>query len=125
MLILLQWGKKLVEKLQEADNLAVNTNIIKFMAYDGRNVEFDFLATLDDFLIIIEMKSLLRPYDDDELYRRYKRVMEGVDQVNRRVKIVQKDWKKIKELASIKLPSRMTKSTLSRLFARIYMILQA
>lgn len=97
--------KKLVEKLQEADNLAVNTNIIKFMAYDGRNVEFDFLATLDDFLIIIEMKSLLRPYDDDELYRRYKRVMEGVDQVNRRVKIVQKDWKKIKELASIKLPN--------------------
>ena len=64
-----------------------------------------FLATLDDFLIIIEMKSLLRPYDDDELYRRYKRVMEGVDQVNRRVKIVQKDWKKIKELASIKLPN--------------------
>lgn len=31
--------------------------------------------------------------------------MEGVDQVNRRVKIVQKDWKKIKELASIKLPN--------------------
>lgn len=96
--------KKLVGKLQKVDSLAVNTNKIEFMAYDGRNVEFDFMATLDDFLIIIEIKSLLQPYDDDELYRRRKPVLEGVEQVNRRVKVVQKDWEKIKELASIKLP---------------------
>lgn len=95
---------KLVGKLQKVDSLAVNTNKIEFMAYDGRNVEFDFLATIDDFLIIIEMKSLLQPYDDDELYRRRKYVLEGVDQVNRREKIIQKDWKKIKEHASIVLP---------------------
>jgi len=94
----------LIAKLQSVESLRINTNKIEFMAYDGRNVEFDFIALIDDYLIILEMKSLLQPYDDVELYRRRKPILEGVDQVNRRVKIVKKDWKKIKELANIKLP---------------------
>lgn len=96
--------KRLINKLQGVENLAINTNNIEFMAYDGRNVEFDFIAVLDDYLIVLEMKSLLQPYDDDELYRRRKYILEGVDQVNRRVRIVKNDWEEIKGLASIKLP---------------------
>lgn len=95
--------KKLIEALRKENCLSVNENKVEFMAYDGRNVEFDFLATLDDFLVLIEMKSLLQPYDDDELYKRRKYIKEGVDQVNRRVEIVKRDWEKIKKLASIKL----------------------
>lgn len=98
--------KKLVEVLRKVNCLSVNTNKIEFMGYDGKNVEFDFLAILDDFLVLIEMKSLLQPYDDDELYKRRKHIMEGVAQVNRRVKIVIRDWEKIKQLASIKLPDK-------------------
>ncbi len=55
--------KKLVEVLQKVNCLSVNKNKIEFMAHDGRHVEFDFLGTLDDFLVLIEMKSLLQPYD--------------------------------------------------------------
>lgn len=95
---------KLIEELKNVDNLIVNSSTIDFMAYDGKNVEFDFIALLDDYLILIEMKSVLQPYDDDELSRRQKTISEGVDQVNRRVKIIQKDWDKIKEKANIKLP---------------------
>ena len=97
--------RKLVEKLQKVKNLKVNTKKIDFRAYDGKNAEFDFMAVLDDYLILVEMKSLLQPYDGDELYRRYKTILEGVDQVNRRVNVIKNDWKKIQELASIELPN--------------------
>ena len=96
--------KSLIAQLQDVENLEINTNKIEFMAYDGRNVEFDFIALFDGYFIIIEMKSLLQPYDDDELYKRRMSILEGVDQVNRRVKIVKKDWEQIKNRASIKLP---------------------
>lgn len=97
--------KKLIDELKTARNLSVNTNKIEFTAYDGKNVEFDFVATIDDCLILMEMKSILKPYDDDELYRRRKTLSEGVDQIHRRVRIVQKDWDKIRASASISLPA--------------------
>lgn len=97
--------KKLTRELKNAKKLSVNTNKIKFDAYDGKEVEFDFIATIDDCLILMEMKSLLKPYDDDELYRRRKTISEGVNQIHRRVRVVQKNWDKIKELASIDLPN--------------------
>lgn len=96
--------KKLIRDLKNESVIKVNTNKIEFLAYDGRIVEFDFLAVLEDYLLLIEMKSLLRPYDDDELYRRWKTVSEGVDQVLRRVDIVKQDWKHIRAGASILLP---------------------
>ena len=97
---------KLVEELKCVDNLSVNTTTIDFLAYDGKNVEFDFIAVLDDYLILIELKSVLQPYDDDELARRKKTISFGVEQVNRRVKVVQKDWDKIRAYASIELPDK-------------------
>lgn len=114
--VLLEWnnvnlapvGKELennlIKELENVGYLNVNTNKLEFMAYDHRNVEFDFFATIEDYLILIEMKSLLQPYDDDELYRRRKTISDGVEQLLRRVKIVQNDWDKIREKASIVLP---------------------
>lgn len=98
--------KKLIRDLSNEGVIAVNTNKIEFMAFDGRNVEFDFLAVMDDYLLLIEMKSLLRPYDDDEIYRRKKTLSEGVNQVLRRVRIVQHDWEQIRDQASVLLPDK-------------------
>ena len=98
--------KKMISSLAGAQNLHVNTNAIEFAAFDGKNVEFDFLATIDDYLIIMELKSFLRPYDNEEVHRRYKHIDDGIKQVKRRVDIVQKDWNKIKELADIDLPDK-------------------
>lgn len=114
--ILLEWnnvnlapmGKelecKIINKLKNVPELAVNCNPIEFIAYDGKKVEFDFIALLDEFIIVMEMKSVLQPYDDDELYRRHKQISEGVEQVIRRTKIIQKDWVKFKENCSLSLP---------------------
>lgn len=98
--------KKLVRDLRNENEIEINTNKIEFLAYDGKNVEFDFLAVIDDYLLLIEMKSLLRPYDDDELYRRKKTISEGVDQVLRRVKIIQHDWDIIRTQSNIELPNK-------------------
>ncbi|MGB4091432.1 MAG: hypothetical protein WBK46_05760 [Ruminococcus flavefaciens] len=98
--------RKLITELKGVVNLSVNTTSIEFLAYDRKNIEFDFLAVLDDYLILIELKSLLQPYDDDELARRKKTISYGVEQVKRRVKVVQKDWDKIKANADIELPDK-------------------
>lgn len=96
--------KRLREELKKVDGIFVNTNKVEFPAYDGKNVEFDFIAVIGEYLLLIEMKSLLRPYDDDELYKRRKTLFEGIVQIKRRVKIVQKDWDKLKRLVNINLP---------------------
>ena len=114
--VLLDWSKvnlapmgkelehKLVNELKYVTGLYVNSNKIEFMAFDGKNVEFDFIAVFDDYLLLIEIKSLLRPYDYDELFRRRKTMLEGVEQINRRMKVLKKDWNKIKEMVNITLP---------------------
>lgn len=95
---------KMIDELKNVPELSVNSGTIDFLAYDGKNVEFDFIALLDDYIVIMEMKSVLQPYDDDELYRRHMPISEGVEQVLRRAKIIQKDWDKFKEKCDITLP---------------------
>lgn len=99
-----QFEASLIEKLKGNPYVHVNENKIEFEAYDGKNIEFDFIGTMEDYLILIECKSILTPYSDKELYERGERIREGVEQVLRRVDVVQKDWDKIKERASIPLP---------------------
>lgn len=96
--------RRVIKALSTVDAIAVNTAHIDFMAYDSRNVEFDCIATFDNYLVLIEMKALFVPYSDFELFKRRKTLKEGIKQVNRRAKIVQYDWEKIKKAANIKLP---------------------
>lgn len=98
--------RKMIEELKKVSTLSVNSETIEFLAYDDKNVEFDFIALLDDYIIVMEMKSVLQPYDDDELYRRHKPISEGIEQVVRRAKIIQKDWDKIKKMSNINLPDK-------------------
>jgi len=99
-----EYEKYLIEQLKNNEFVKVNTNKVEFLAYDGKNVEFDFLGVLNDFLLLIECKSVLTPYDDKELCDRRGTIHEGVGQVLRRVKIVQNDWNKIREMVNIELP---------------------
>ncbi len=98
--------RRMIDMLTNVEGLVVNKNHIEFDAYDGRAVEFDFIATLDDWLVLIEMKSLIQPYDNDELYKRRTTLSEGVKQVKRRVRVLQRDWTKIKNMVSVSLPDK-------------------
>lgn len=97
---------KIIDKLKNVPELSVNTKTIEFMAYDNRNVEFDFVARLEDYIIIMELKSILQPYDNDELYRRHKPISDGIEQVIRRTRIIREDWDKFKDMCDIDLPDK-------------------
>lgn len=99
-----KYEEQIRTELNEYDVVNVNTNKIVFKAFDGKDVEFDLLATFEDHLLIVELKSLTTPYGDEELKSKEQVILEGVDQVNRRVEIVQHDWDTIRSLASIELP---------------------
>ena len=96
--------KRVIKALSAIEAISVNTVHVEFLAFDSRNVEFDCIAIFDDYLMLIEMKSLYTPYSDFDLFKRRKHVKEGVEQVNRRAQIVKYDWDKIKKAVDIELP---------------------
>lgn len=98
-----QFENKLIDRLKDIAGINVNTNPIQFQAYDGRDVEFDFLGTLEDCLLLFEFKSVLIPYDESEVYKREKMIKEGIEQVKRRRDIIKNDWDKIRSQANIEL----------------------
>lgn len=95
---------ELLSKRQPIPGLNVNSNKITFKAYDGRDIEFDFIATLNDYLILIEQKSMMTPYGAEDLCVRRKNVQEAVEQLNRRELSVRNDWQTIKQLVDIEMP---------------------
>lgn len=99
-----KFENKLIDRLKDIAGINVNTNLIQFEAFDGKDVEFDFLGTLEDCLLLFEFKSVLIPYDEYEVYKRRSMIKEGIEQVKRRCDIIKNDWDKIRELASIDLP---------------------
>lgn len=85
-------------------NFKVNTNQIKYGAFDGKEIEFDVIAVLGDYLILTELKAVMTSYDLNDLEKRKENIKEAINQLQRRAKSVKYDWEKIKERASIELP---------------------
>lgn len=96
--------KFLISELAKGEEIKVNTNHVVFNAYDGKQVEFDCVATLEDYLLLIEAKSVLTPYDFDEYSKRKEFLQYGIEQVNRRSLVVQRDWEEFKRQVNIPLP---------------------
>lgn len=93
----------MIDRLEGIKGISVNTNHIQFGAYDGRDVEFDFLGTLEDYLLLFEFKSVLIPYDESEVYKREQVIKEGIEQIKRRCDIIQHDWDTIRSMVNIDL----------------------
>lgn len=100
-----QWGL-LDDQYKEIPNFEVNTNRVAFVAFDGKDIEFDVIAVLGDYLILTELKAIMASYDVSELNKRKQNIKEAVDQLNRRAESVKYDWGKIKEQVSIDLPDQ-------------------
>ncbi len=101
-----QFEQNLRQKLASIDEIKVNTNKFTFIAFDKKDVEFDFIGTFDDYLLLFEFKSVLIPYDESEVLKREEVIKEGVDQIKRRCKVIQHDWNKIRENVNIPLPEK-------------------
>lgn len=102
----IEFQNKMINKLKDSNYIEVNTNKIEFKAYDGIDIEFDFIGTMDDYLLLIEFKSMTNPYEDKELYNSEQILKDAVTQVLRRYEVLEHDWNKIKEMTSIKLPDK-------------------
>lgn len=89
--------------LEQSKYLKVNKNNIKFQAYDGKEVEFDSLLVFNNKLIVMEMKCRNAPYSPKERNDKSEILIEAVNQVKRRVKVIQYDWSEIKKRSSIEL----------------------
>lgn len=94
----------LLKKRKTIPGFQLNTNKIEYMAFDGRQIEFDVVAKLKDFLLLIELKSIMKSYDLDELSAHGKNVDKAVEQLERRAESVQKDWDKFKQAVSFDVP---------------------
>jgi hypothetical protein len=95
---------KIRQVLDIFSNVEVNTSKVEFKAFDGRDVEFDFIGLFDDYLLLWEFKATTSSYTDIELFDSFKSIKYGIKQIERRSKVIKEDWDKIRELANIELP---------------------
>ncbi|MFJ5790603.1 SEC-C metal-binding domain-containing protein [Lysinibacillus sp. NPDC093197] len=103
------YENELREVLTNANFINVNTANIKFEASDGKDVEYDFLGYFNEYLIIMEFKNCFTPYSNKEYDSALDTMKFGIEQVNRRQKILHSDWHIIKKLANIELPTEPPK----------------
>jgi hypothetical protein len=101
-----QFEQKLRNILSFVPIINVNTNKVEFVAYDGKDVEFDFIGTFDDYLLLFEFKAVVTPYSDKRLHSNEEMIQGGIEQILRRSKIIQKDWDKIRRMCNIRLPEK-------------------
>lgn len=87
-------------------NFKVNTNEIKFIAFDDKDIEFDVVAVLGDYIILTELKAVMTSYDLSDLEKRKQSVKKAIEQLQRRKESIKHDWDKIKKLSSIVLPNQ-------------------
>ncbi len=93
-------------KRKAIPNFFVNTNRVCFTAFDGKDIEFDVIAMLGDYLILTELKAIMTSYDFDALESRKRNIKEATNQLIRRAESIQCDWEKIKSMVSIELPEK-------------------
>ncbi|MEQ6050781.1 SEC-C domain-containing protein [Lysinibacillus capsici] len=96
--------KEIIEVLSLAPHFSVNTSKVKFEAYDGRDVEYDLIATFDNKVVLIELKCLNRPFSSKEIKQREDEILYGVTQINRRADILINQWDKVQQYMNIPLP---------------------
>ena len=91
---------------KEIPNFSVNINKVKYDAFDGKEIEFDVISVLGEYLILTELKAVMTSYDLNDLEERKKNVKEAIKQLQRRAKSIKYDWEKFKEQVSIELPDQ-------------------
>lgn len=83
-----------------------NTKQVKFIASDGKEVEYDVLSWFKDYMLIIEAKCLRNPYSPYDRFNCWKGIENGVQQLKRRRDILLSDWNSIREHSDIWLPEK-------------------
>ena len=101
-----EFEKNFRMQIAKSQFLSICEKPIEFQASDGKPVEFDFVAVFDDCLLLAELKCLMVPYSDAELYDCRKAILTGVEQAKRRKHVILEDWEIFKQAAGIDMPDK-------------------
>ena len=91
---------------KDIPNFNLNVNKVKYDAFDGKEIEYDVISVLGNYLILTELKAVMTSYDFNELEKRRERIKDAIKQLKRRKESVKHDWEKFKNLVSIELPEQ-------------------
>lgn len=86
--------------------IQTETKSIKFIASDGKEIEYDLLAIFEGHIILAELKCLKSPSEIKERYNSWLEIQKGIEQVKRQKEILFSDWNVIRNLSSLALPEQ-------------------
>ena len=97
------YEKEIRKELGAYTGLEVYPEPIQFRSSLG-DTDIDVLAKLDDYLILIEIKHLVTPYDSKRYYEDQKTIKKAAEQLEKRIEVVQKDWDMLRSVTGDFLP---------------------
>ncbi len=83
--------------------LMVNPGSVKYKAFDDKDIEFDMVMVLDNYLILTELKAIMTSYDLTDLIERKSNITDAIEQLKRRKESVIEDWSTFRSCVSIDL----------------------
>ena len=86
--------------------ISCSTKQVKFIASDGKEVEYDVLCWFKDYMLIVEAKCLKNPYSPYDRFNCWKEIENGVRQLKRRRDVLISDWNSIRAHSDIWLPEK-------------------
>lgn len=95
-----EFEQNLRKELRKYSNIKMNSEEreIKYSnAFDGRDIEFDFLGKFENDIFLMEFKNLSPSGEPKDIFDNERIIKEAVKQVNRREEALKKDSKKIQE----------------------------
>ena len=92
--------------LKKIPNFELNKNKVEYVAFDGKDIQFDVIAKLGDYIILTELKSVMSSYDLADLETRKKNIKDAIKQLKRRAESLKYDWGTLRSMVSIDLPEQ-------------------
>ena len=98
-----EYESYLRKKLSQSSLWNVYTDKIEFKSSFG-NTDFDVIALFDDYVVIIEIKHLVTPYDPKRYYEDRQEIKKAIRQLELRKQVLLSDWTLIREITKGFLP---------------------
>lgn len=99
-----EYESYLRKKLSQSSLWNVYSDKIEFKSSCG-DTDFDVIALFDNYVVIIEIKHLVTPYDPKRYYDDRQEIKKAIKQLKVRKKILLNDWTLIREITKGFLPT--------------------
>lgn len=91
-----EFEERVANEIRKNKYLRVNSNV-KFIASDGKDIEYDLIAKMGNTIIIIEFKNMFHPYSGKDHFKNFEIIKDGIEQLKRREQIYYNDFDTLRE----------------------------